>query len=139
MEKLTGKMKNYLGALFSQVISAMRMQLDDLVQKIEKASFKNSFTGVPNESFKVVEQALQALLGSICGLDAQLSSLISSPISTIENLIKNQLNGVLSKAEMATQGLEKTLDSIVCSVQGMLSGLSGILKTVRGLVDGQAA
>ena len=138
MEKLTGKMKNYLGALFSQVISAMRMQLDDLVQKIEKASFKNSFTGVPNESFKVVEQALQALLGSICGLDAQLASLISSPISTIEGLIKSQLNGVLSKAQMATEGLEKTLDSIVCSVQSMLSNLSGILKTVKGLVSGQA-
>ncbi len=138
IDKLTGKLKNYLGALFSQVISAMRMQLDDLVQKIENASFTKSFTGVPGTSFKVIEQALQAILGSICGLDNQLKSLISSPISTITGLIKQQLEGVISKAEMATKGLEDTLDSITCGVQGMLKDLSGILKTVKGLVSGQA-
>lgn len=138
IDKLTGKLKNYLGALFSQVISAMRMQLDELVQKIENASFTKSFTGVPGTSFKVIEQALQAILGAICGLDNQLASLISSPISTITGLIKQQLNGVISKAEMAKKGLEDTLDSITCGVQGMLKDLSGILKTVQGLVSGQA-
>ena len=136
LDKLLAKVKNFLSAVFAQVVSAIRLQLDELVKQIESASFITTFLGIPGTTFAVIQSAISAILSLICGIDSQIISFINNPIQTLTSIVESIINGLISKAEAVVQGAQAVIDGIVCNVQSILGQVIGVVQTVKGIVDG---
>lgn len=136
LEKLLGKIKNFLSAVFAQIVSAMRQQLDELCQKIEDAGFIASFLGIPSATFLLVQNAITAILSSICGIDSQIISFINDPIGQLTSIVDGIVSGVIDKASAVVQGAQQIIDSIICNVQRIINDVKGIIDVVKGVVQG---
>ena len=135
LDKIVGKAKNFLSAVFAQVVSAMRMQLDELVQQIESAGFLASFTGIPGATFTVISSAISAILSAICGLDSKLVSFLQSPVDTIVGLVEGVIEGLIDKAAAVVQGVQDIIDSILCTVQSIIDDILGVISMVKDIVS----
>lgn len=137
LDSLLAKAKNFLSALFAQIISAMRLQLNALVDSIEGgAGFIASLTGIPGAAYTIIANAIQAILSQLCILDDQLLSMIANPIGVLTSMVESLLNGLISKAEAALQGVQDLIDSIICQVQNILNQIMSVINAVRSVVDG---
>lgn len=136
LEKLTGKIQNFLSAVFTQIISALRVQLDQLIQQIESASFITSFLGIPAGTFAIIQSAISALLGLLCVQDQQLLGLIANPMGAVTSLINGVVSGLISQAEAVVQGAQEVIDQIMCSVQSVLGSIGNIINMVKSAAQG---
>ena len=135
-DKLLAKIKNFLGAVFAQLISALRQELDALAQAIQiPAETIASFLGIPGATFAAIQTAVSTILSAICGLDNGLSSYISQAMDPLNSIIEGIIGGLISQAEAAAAGVQAMIDSIICTVQEILGQVLGIVDTVRGIVD----
>ena len=136
LDKLLGKIKNFMGAVFAQVVSALRQELDILVQKITDAAVMGtSFLGIPGVTFAAIKSALSAILSVICGIDNKIIDFINDPIGALTGIIDGIVEGLISKAEAALQGVQDVIDSIICSVQSILGQVLGIIQSVKNLAN----
>ena len=142
LEKLTRKLKNFIGAIFTQIISGIREstsqlsnQLGGFLQQLLGAIFGS----VPFQAKAEVQKAITSLLSSLCAIDSQIADFINDPINTINNLLQSLLDGAISKAEMALQGVQAVIDSIVCNVENVIADLKKVIsgiKTTTAAIDG---
>ena len=75
----------------------------------------------------------------MCAIDSQIADFINDPINTINNLLQSLLDGAISKAEMALQGVQAVIDSIVCNVENVIADLKKVIsgiKTTTAAIDG---
>jgi len=135
-QQLMGKIKNFLSAVFAQVVSAIRLQIDELVQNIEKASFITSFLGIPATTFALIQTAISTLLSLICGLDSLLVSFINAPIATLVGILTSFIEGAISQAEAAIAGVEAMIEQITCGIGNILEQALQVVQTVIKIVDG---
>ena len=136
LDKLLGKIKNFMSAVFAQVVSALRQELDILVQKITDAAVMGtSFLGIPGVTFAAIKAALSAILSVICGIDNKIIGFINDPISALTGIIDGIVEGLISKAEAALQGVQDVIDSIICSVQNILGQVLGIIQSVKNIAN----
>ena len=136
LDKLLAKIRNFLSAVFAQVVSAIRLQLDQLVQQIESSSFIASFFGIPGTTFAIIQSAIAAILSAICGIDQQIIGFIESPMETLTSFIEALINGLISKADMVVKSAQQVIDDIVCNVQNILNQIISVVQIVKGIVDG---
>lgn len=136
VQQLMSKIRNFLSALFAQVVAAIRAQLDELVQKIEAAFSVTDFLGVPGLTFALIQQAVNAILSVICGIDSQIISFINAPIEFLLNIVNGFLDGAITAAEAAIQSVEAMIDQITCGVQSILSQALKVIDTVSKIVSG---
>ena len=135
-DKLLGKIKNFLGAVFAQLISALRQELDALAQAIQlPAETIASFLGIPGATFTAIETAISTILSAICALDGNLSGYIDSAIGSLLGVVEGIVGGLISQAEAALQGVQSMIDSIICTVQDILGQVMGVVDTVKGIVE----
>ena len=136
LDKLLGKIKNFMSAVFAQVVSALRQELDILVQKITDAAVMGtSFLGIPGVTFAAIKSALSAILSVICGIDNKIIDFINNPIAALTGIIDGIVEGLISKAEAALQGVQDVIDSIICSVQNILGQVLGIIQSVKNIAN----
>lgn len=135
-QQLTAKLKNFLSAVFAQVVSAIRLQLDALIQQIEDGSFIASFLGIPGTTFAIIQSAIQAILSLICGIDDQLKGFISNPIGSILELVNNLIDGVIDKAAAFVAGVQSVINGIFCAVESVLSSVLNVISSVKDIVAG---
>jgi len=136
LEKLTAKLQNFLGAIFTQIISAIREATSALAEKLGGLlDFSKLAAGIPFLQMGLIQTAVQQILSQLCIFDNQITGFIQDPIGTISGLITNLLNGAISKAEMVMQGVQETIDSIVCNVQKVLSDLKKVISAVKSTVS----
>ena len=135
-QQLVAKLKNFLSAVFAQVVSAIRAQLDQLVQDIEKADFLASFIGIPGTTFTLIQTALSAILSAICGIDQRIISFINDPIGFVLGIVDQLLEGAIDAATAVVQGVEAMLDGIFCGVEAILADVLKVVDTVKTVVDG---
>ena len=136
LDKLLGKIKNFMSAVFAQVVSALRQELDILVQKITDAAVMGtSFLGIPGVTFAAIKSALSAILSVICGIDNKIIDFINNPIGALTGIIDGIVEGLISKAEAALQGVQDVIDSIICSVQNILGQVLGIIQSVKNIAN----
>jgi hypothetical protein len=140
-DKLLAKAKNFLGAVFAQLISALRQELDALAQAIAlPAETIASFLGIPGGTFTAINTAISAILSAICALDGGLAGYIDQAIGSLLDVVMGVVDGLISQAEAAMQGVQEMIDSIICTVQDILGQVLSVIDTVKSIVDigGQA-
>jgi len=136
IEKLTAKLQNFLGAIFTQIISAIRESTSALAEKLGGLlDFSKLAPGVPFLQMGLIQTAVQQILSQLCIFDSQITSFISDPVGSITGLISGMLEGAISKAEMVMQGVQETIDSIVCNVQKVLNDLKKVISAVKTTVS----
>lgn len=135
LDKLCAKIRNFLSAVFAQVVSAIRLQLDQLIQQIEKSDIIASFLGIPGTTFAVVQSAISAILGVICGIDQEIINFINSPMEIVVTLVEQVLEGLIDKASAVIQAAEAVIDQIVCQVQSILQDVLGVIEFVKSAVS----
>ncbi len=136
LDKLLGKIKNFMSAVFAQVVSALRQELDILVQKLTQVAVTTtSFLGIPGVTFAAIKSALSAILSVICSIDNKIMGFINDPIGALTGIIDGIVEGLISKAEAALQGVQNVIDSIICSVQNILGQVLGIIQQVKSIAD----
>ncbi|BCV00693.1 MAG: hypothetical protein CM15mV36_1830 [Caudoviricetes sp.] len=139
IEKLTAKLQNFLGAIFSQIVSAIREATSQLAEKVGGAlDFSKLAPGVPFAQMEVITQAVTQILSSLCIFDSEITNFIQDPVSAIQSGIESLLSGAISKAQMVMQGVQDTIDSIVCSVQKVLDQLKSVINTVKSATSAVA-
>tara|TARA_S200000501_G_scaffold12321_1_gene10881 strand:+ start:4 stop:2538 length:2535 start_codon:yes stop_codon:yes gene_type:complete len=139
IEKLTAKLQNFLGSVFSQIISAIREATSQLAEQLGGLlDFGSLIPGIPFAQMALIQTAVTQILSSLCIFDSQITSFINDPVSAIQSGINSLLSGAISKAQMVMQGVQDTIDSIVCSVQNVLSQLKGVINTVKSATSAVA-
>ena len=134
MEKLTRKLKNFMGAIFTQIVSGIRSSTANLSSQLGGllgSLLGSLFGSVPFQAKNKIQEAITSLLSSMCLIDSQIAGFINSPIATIEGLINGMLSGAISKLEMLTQGVQTIIDSIVCNVENVLADIKKVIATVK--------
>ena len=135
-QELTGKVQNFLSAIFTQVVGAIRQSLANLAEQLNVVTLLAGATGIPFVSFTAITKAVQMILSSLCIVDKDLLSLIQSPIDSLLNTLNSFLDGVIDQAAMILQSVQKVIDDIVCSVQSVLGKALGIVNDVKSIVSG---
>ena len=135
-KQLTVGIQNFLSGVFTQVVSAMRQSLANLAESLELVNILGGATGAPFIVFTVIQQAVTQILSSLCGIDSQIISFIQDPVGTIIGFLEDFLDGVIDKATMVMQGVQATIDSVICQVQKLLDQVLAVVDTVKTIVDG---
>lgn len=134
-QQLVAKLKNFLSAVFAQVVSALRAQLDELIQKIEKADFIASFLGIPGTTFALIQSAISAILSLICGLDQRLIAFVNDPIGFILDIVEELISGAIDAATAFVNGVQTMIDGIFCGIEEIIQTVLKVVQTVKGIVD----
>jgi hypothetical protein len=135
VEKLMGKIKNFLGAVFSQVVSAVRQYVSNLAESLNIATFIAGATGIPLTMLAVVQTAVQQILASLCNIDSNLAGYIANPIGSLTNLLNGFLDGLFDRAAMIVQGVQGVIDSVICQVQEIINSVKSVIDTVKSAVS----
>jgi len=133
---LTAKLQNFLSAVFTQVVSAVRAQISALTESLNLVEILGGATGVPMLVFGIIQTAVAALLKALCMEDSKLMQFVQSPVNTILGLLDGLLDGLIDKAAFVLQGVQGAIDGVVCEVQAMLDRLLKVVDTVKTIVDG---
>ena len=134
-KELTVKIQNFLGAIFAQVVSAMRQALANLADQLKLVSILGSKTGAPMVIFGIIKTAVQMILKALCMLDSNILSWIADPMAMIQEKLNSMLQGVIDKVAFVVQSVQDTIDSIVCNVQSMIDSILSVVNKVKGIVD----
>ena len=135
-KQLTVRIQNFLGSVFAQVVSAMRQSLANLAEELELVNILGGATGAPFIVFTAVQSAVSTILKALCNIDSQIIGFIDDPVGTILGFLDSFLDGLIDKATMVMQGVQATIDSVICQVQKLLDNVLGIVDTVSTIVDG---
>lgn len=133
---LTAKIQNFLGAVFAQVVSAIRQQVSQLASELELVNILGGADGTPFLVLTVIQQAVSALLSSLCNIDSQLISFIQDPIGSIVGILEGYLDQLIDRAAFIVQGVQSVIDSVICNVQKILDQIMSVVDVVKGIVDG---
>ncbi len=132
---LTAKLQNFLSAVFTQVISAVRAQISALAEELDLLGLLAQATGAPLFIFTIIQGAVATLLKALCMEDSKLFQYVTAPTETILSLLDGVLDSLIDKATFVLQGVQSAIDSIVCQVQGMLDSLLNVVDQVSKAVE----
>jgi hypothetical protein len=136
-QKLTAKLKNFISAVMTQVVAAMRQGLSDMIESLESAAAQiTTLLGLPGGTTAAIQGLIQAILGLICDLDDSVASFITSPIATITNIVSSLVGGLIDKAAAAAQSVAAVAEGIICAVEGMLSQIQSVLGVITSIAQG---
>ena len=79
MEKLTRKLKNFMGAIFTQVVSGIRQSTSNLVNELGgflSGLLGSLFGSVPFAAKNALQKAITSLLSGLCAIDGQIACLL---------------------------------------------------------------
>ena len=133
---LTAKIQNFLGAVFTQVVSAIRQSLSNLAEELELVNLLGGATGAPFVIFTAIQSAVTTILSSLCNIDSQIIGYIQDPIGSIFSILEGFLDGLIDKAQFVLQSVQQVIDSIVCQVQKILDQVLQVVDTVSTIVKG---
>ena len=134
---LTAKLQNFLGAVFAQVVAAIKQQFSTLAKELELINLIGKIgKGVPFALTTAIQTAVTTILKALCTVDAQLISFIQDPIGAVVGILEGFLDGLIDKATMVVQSVQEIIDRVVCNVQGILNQLLSVVDTVKTIVDG---
>lgn len=135
-QKLTAKLKNFISAIMTQVVAAMRQSLSDLIEPLESAAAQiTTLLGLPGGTTAAIQGLISSVMALICDLDSSVKSFIMNPISTITNIIDSLISGLIDKAAAALQSVAAVAEGIICAVEGMLSQIQSVLSVITTIVD----
>ena len=139
-QQLTARLQNFLGAIFTQVVSAMRQSLAALAEELDIVQLLGEATGMPFVVLGAVQTAITSILSQLCGFDSFLLDFVKDPMGELLTYLDDFLDGVIDKAAMVLQGVQATIDNIICQTQKLLDNLLTIVDTASGIVEnvGQA-
>tara|TARA_B100001250_G_scaffold391735_1_gene392922 strand:- start:2028 stop:4577 length:2550 start_codon:yes stop_codon:yes gene_type:complete len=133
-KRLTAKIQNFLGAVFAQVVSAMRQALSNLADSLSLATLLGGATGAPYVTWGIIQTAVTTILKALCSIDSQIINFINDPVGLITGILESFLEGLIDKAAMVLQGVQKTINNVICNVQVILNAVSGIVSRVTTIV-----
>ena len=134
---LMAKMQNFLGAVFAQIVSAIRQQISALAEQLELVNLLGKIgAGIPLALTTAIQLAVVTILKALCAVDNQLIGMIQDPIGALTSQLDSFLDGLIDKAALVVQGVQDVVNSIVCSVQSVLSTMLSVVDTVKTIVSG---
>lgn len=133
---LTSKVQNFLSAVFTQVVAAVRQSLANLAESLELVSLLGGATGVPFVTFTAIQTAVQTILSQLCVVDSQLMSMIADPVGALIGFVEQFLEGLIDQATMIKNSVQEVIDQIICQVQSLLQTALTVVDTVKTIVAG---
>ena len=133
-QELTGKIQNFLGAVFTQVVSAMRQSLVNLADSLKITNLLVSATGIPYATWALVQSAVTTILNALCNIDSQIINFINDPVGTITDVLESYLEGLIDKATMVVRGVQETINNVICNVQVLINTVAGVVTRVQTIV-----
>jgi hypothetical protein len=134
---LTAKMQNFLGAVFAQIVAAIRQQISALAEQLELVNLLGTIgAGIPLALTTAIQAAVVVILKALCVVDNQLIGMVQDPIGALTSVLDSFLDGLIDKAAMVVQSVQDIVNNIVCSVQSVLSTMLSVVDTVKGIVAG---
>jgi len=135
-QELTAKLQNFLGAVFTQVVAAIRQSLSNLAEELELVNLLGGATGAPYIIFTAIQSAVTTILQALCNIDRQIIGYIQDPIGSVLGFVNSFLDSAIDKASMVLQSIQSVIDNIVCNVQSLLGDVLKIVDTVSTIVKG---
>ena len=135
VKELTADLQNYLGGIFTQVISAIREAFAKLTEKLEVTTLLTSATGIPFSVFAQVTAVVQQVLKQLCIFDGNLLDYVQAPIEALLNNINSFVDGIVSKIEMLKKTVNDLIDDIVCQIESIANFAMGIINDVKGMLQ----
>ena len=134
-EELTANLENAIGGIMTQVTAAIRKSMANLAEDLQESNVQEQADGTPFVILQAVQQAASEILGSLCGVDSQLQSLVSNPIQTVTGILDDYLDGLIDQTEFVDKAVDESINDIVCGVESMISKAQGIISSVTSTID----
>jgi hypothetical protein len=135
-QSLTSKLQNFLSAVFTQVVAAIRQSMSNLADELSLVNLLGGATGAPYVIFTAIQSAVSTILSSLCSIDSQIIGYINDPIGSVLSILDGFLDSAISKAQMVLQGVQAVIDSVICQVQKIIDNMLKVVDTVSTIVNG---
>ena len=135
LKELTAELQNFLGGIFTQVISAIRESLHKLADKLKIGNLLAGATGIPFTTFAMITSAVTTILKQLCIIDGRLLDYINAPIEALMGAIDGFVDGILDKATAILNAVNDVIDSVVCQVEKIANFAIGIITDVKAMLS----
>ena len=132
--ELTSKIHNFLGTVFTQVVSAIRTATSTLIDDLELSVLLNQSTGAPYIVQTIVQAEVSRILSSLCAIDNKLTDFINTPLTTVTTNLDSYLSSLIDKPTFVTQGVEGVIGTVICNVEKMLNQLTNVVTETEAAV-----
>ena len=132
--ELTAKIQNFLGTVFTQVVSAMRTATSTLIDDLELSVLLNKSTGAPYVIQTTVQAEVSKILSSLCAIDNNLTDFINTPLTTVTSNLDSYLGSLIDKPTFVTQGVEGVISIVICNVEKLLNNLTTVVSQTEEVV-----
>ena len=133
--ELTAKIQNFLGTVFTQVVSAMRTSTSTLIDDLELSVLLNQSTGAPYVVQTVVQAEVSKILSSLCAIDNNLTDFINTPLTTVTSNLDSYLASLIDKPTFVSQGVQGVIGTVICNVEKLLSTLNSVVSETELVVN----
>ena len=133
--ELTAKIQNFLGTVFTQVVSAMRTTSATLINELELSVLLNASTGAPYVIQTIVQAEVSKILSAMCAIDNMLTDFINTPLTTVTSNLDSYLGSLIDKPTFVTQGVEGVISTVICNVEKLLNTLTTVVNETEAVVN----
>ena len=133
--ELTARIQNFLGTVFTQVVSAMRTATSTLIDDLELSVLLNQSTGAPYVVQTVIQAEVSKILSSLCAIDSNLTDFINTPLTTVTSNLDSYLASVIDKPTFVTQGVDGVISTVICNVEKLLNTLNTVVSETELVVN----
>lgn len=136
--ELTRSIQNYLSTVYAQVISAMRESLVNLATDLKTSKIITYANGTPFAVYNAVQTAVTTILTKCCTQDAMIDSYIESGTKPVLDIVDQYLISTITKTEMIGKTVNEVVDTVVCTVQSIITDTKDTVDTIKGIFKNDA-
>jgi hypothetical protein len=128
---LTRSIGNYIGAVYAQIISAMRESLVNLATDLEKKKTLTYSNGVPTNVHKRLQSAISKVLTASCSMDQNLEIYVDDSLKPVNDAIDKYLASTLDKQELVVKTVDKVIESITTTAKNITTDIGDVTKQIK--------
>lgn len=128
---LTIKIHNYVGAVYAQIISAMRETLVTLARDLDKAKVLTYSNGVPLNVHKRLQTAISKTLSASCAMDQNLEKYIEDSLKPVNDAAKKYLAASLTKEQLIKITVNDIIDSVVDTTKMIVTEVGDVTADIK--------
>ena len=133
--ELTYRIENYIGAVYAQIISAMRESLVNLATDLGKRKTLTYSSGVPVNVHKNIQSAISKVLTASCTMDANLEKYVDDSIKPVKDVVDKYLASTLDKSELVKQTVDSVVETIAETTKTITTEIGDITKSIKDSVN----
>lgn len=137
VKALTGKVKNLISGVLSEVVAAVKELFVTTISGIIKALKLTSFLGIPFVYTTALSTIIKLVLDYLCQIDSSfLGGVLNALSGTVDQFVESMLGKAFDAIfSLVEDAYSKIISDILCAVEKLFAQLESIINAVTAAVS----